>query len=99
MTREEATTWFWKVCPPNSELLMAVSVGGGVLVGRGWVYLGKVHNCEVTPLADFLSRCRVLTGDCFAGSLDNDSDLIEYVRGAFLAAYGRADACRVRIVR
>lgn len=96
MTREEATQWFWRTCPAHARAVIVMHGGSSnVLLGTGWVCVGP-HNYD---LGEFLRNCRDLTDETFAGSFDSDSDLTEYVRGAYLAAYGRTDVCAVRIVR
>lgn len=96
MTREEATRWFWRTCPPGRVLdFIVVPDARGPSV-YGWV---SADGLLTLSASEFLFRCRDLTGEDFAGSFDNDSDLIEYVRGVFLAAYGRIDACGIRVIR
>src|SRR4051794_17050585 len=93
---EQATRWFWATFPPGCviELLpLSRPVRTATDPVVGWLMAGD----RTLELGDFLSLCQDLTGEPWRGSLDNDGDLTEYVRGAVLAAYGRPDACAVRI--
>jgi hypothetical protein len=104
MTREQATQWFWTRYPPRCSIVVSVVPlslhPARYDIIQGWVYaVSSGEELETVQLNEFLAGCADLTRETWAGSLDNDSDLRDYIESAMLAAYGRTDACRVRIKR
>jgi hypothetical protein len=98
VTRDQAVEWFWKTCPPGCLIelfvLRPIPTDQGPI--RGFAYVG---DDPARDLVDFLDECATVAGEPWSGSTDRDSELVEFVRGAVLSAYGRADACRVTVQR